>query len=65
MAMWVCPHCNKECLDYGEIQLENDWCYFPRTCSNCGTEWLERYVMDYERQEVIKEWKTKEEEESN
>lgn len=56
MSMWVCPYCNKMQLNYEELQLENESCCFPRTCGNCWAEWLERYTLEYDCQELTEEW---------
>lgn len=56
MSMWVCPCCNKQCLDYEDLQLENESLNFPWTCTNCWAEGLEWYTMEYDDQEVITEW---------
>lgn len=44
---WKCPHCWGECLNYGKIEFYDNQCLFPRTCENCGTEWEERYNMEF------------------
>lgn len=55
-AMWRCPYCWKEQLDYEDLSLENESFCYPRTCWNCGAEWLERYTFEYDDQELITEW---------
>lgn len=47
MAMWVCPHCWGENLDYGTIELEWESAFFPRTCYDCKVEWEEWYSMEF------------------
>lgn len=56
MSMWVCPYCNKMQLDYWALELENESCFFPRTCGNCWAEWLEWYMLEYDCQELTEEW---------
>ena len=50
MAMWVCPHCWGENLNYSGVELEWEGCYFPRVCEDCKTTWEEWYSMEYEWQ---------------
>ena len=58
MAMWVCPKCKGENLDYGKIELEWEACYFPWECPDCWLEWEEWYSMDYDWQYNLydKDW---------
>ena len=42
-----CPFCNSEYLDYGNIQLEGDCCYFPWTCYGCGNHGEEWYNLNF------------------
>lgn len=58
MAMWVCPHCWGENLNYGGVELEWEGCYFPWVCEDCGIRWEEWYGMEYEWQYNLldKDW---------
>jgi len=53
MAMWVCPHCWGENLNYGSIELESESAFFPRVCEDCWAEWNEWYELSYYDQEVV------------
>lgn len=56
MAAWVCPYCNKMCLDYWDLELENESFFYPRECTNCWAEGLEWYTFEYDCQELTEEW---------
>lgn len=38
----VCPYCNSEDINYGQIQLEADHVYYPCECNTCG-----RYFQEW------------------
>lgn len=55
-SMWECPCCKTRNLDYWALELENESCFFPRTCGTCWAEWLEWYMLEYDCQELTEEW---------
>ena len=51
----VCPKCGKEDLEYGSIKLEDNMCYFPYKCKNCGLEGEEWYSMQFTGHNIYNE----------
>lgn len=50
-----CPHCWGENLDYGTMELEDEYAYYPRTCCDCWAEGEEWYYMEFSEQVLSKE----------
>lgn len=45
-----CPKCNKDDLDYGSLEIEDDSIYYPYTCNDCGLkgrEWYNLYFIGH------------------
>lgn len=51
----VCPNCGEENLEYDSIQLEDDMCYYPYKCNNCGVKGEEWYYMQFNGHNVFDE----------
>lgn len=50
----VCPFCGEEgTLYYDCVEFEDDFCYFPWKCANCGHEGEEWYSMEFDGHNVI------------
>lgn len=51
----VCPKCGGGSLDYEAARFEDDMCYFPYTCEECGQEGEEWYSLDFQGHNIITE----------
>lgn len=51
----LCPRCKSEHLDYGSMMLENDMCYFPYICKDCGQQGEEWYRLEFAGHNIITE----------
>lgn len=47
MEQWKCPCCHSDNLEYWTMEFEDDQCYFPRLCEDCGAQWEEWYSMEF------------------
>jgi hypothetical protein len=43
----ICPYCDSENIDYGELYLDNESLYFPIVCVECGNEWAEWHDLKF------------------
>lgn len=53
--MGICPNCKEKNLNYGAVQFENVFAYFPYKCNNCGLEGEEWYSMEFAGHNVYDE----------
>lgn len=50
-----CPRCKSGNLNYEAIRLENDMCYFPYICNDCGQQGEEWYRLEFAGHNIITE----------
>lgn len=50
-----CPRCKQPWLNYGAVEFEDDMCYFPWHCDNCGLEGEEWYSLEFNGHNVVNE----------
>ena len=51
----ACPKCGGFNLDYQAVRVENEMCYYPYKCEDCGQEGEEWYSMDFAGHNVYDE----------
>ena len=56
---WECPCCRGDNLDYGSMEIEWEYAFYPRTCCDCWAQWEERYYLEFSEQTITHEWKKK------
>lgn len=48
-----CPKCGSMNLDYQAIKYEDEMCYYPYKCEDCGQEGEEWYRLEFNGHNVI------------
>ena len=47
MKQGICPYCNSNELDYGDLIPDGNYIIYPTECGNCGYEFKETYRLDF------------------
>lgn len=50
-----CPYCGEMIDDYGTVEFEDNMCYFPWHCTNCGLYGEEWYTLDFNGHNIFDE----------
>ena len=54
-----CPYCKGNNLDYGTMEIDWEYAFYPRTCCDCWAEWEERYYLEFSEQVLTHKWHKK------
>lgn len=44
----LCPFCGSENIEYGNIDLRDDFLDYPCKCNNCNKEFIEGYHLEFD-----------------
>ena len=47
-----CPHCGSNNLDYRDLEIQDDYAWYPFDCQDCKAVGSEGYNLKYDNTEV-------------